>query len=271
VDGQGTLGDVLVFARSVAVEAGDRLLARLGRLTEGDVTYKGRVDLVTAADREVESFLTGRIAAVFPDDGFRGEEGATRAGSSGRVWIIDPLDGTTNYVHGFPFFGVSIALEDRGVIELGVVHAPMLGETFSARRGRGATLNGTAIHVSRTDELVRALLATGFAYDRTRPPLRNLAEFGRLTVATQGVRRAGAAALDLAYVASGRLDGFWEFGLKPWDVAAGVCLVREAGGRVTGIDGGADFLETGEVAATNGILHDRLLEALAGTDGVTDE
>lgn len=265
MNGQET-GEI-AFAEALAREAGNLLLSRLGSLGQADVGYKGRVDLVTVADREAEALIVARVLARYPDDGFLGEEGASRAGTSGRTWIVDPCDGTTNFVHGFPFFGVSIALESEGALELGVVHAPALAETFRAQRGRGATRNGAPIRVSTTTELVRSLLATGFAYDRADNPRNNLAEFGRLTMATQGVRRAGAAAIDLAYVACGRLDGFWEFGLKPWDAAAGACLVLEAGGTITDVANGASFLRGDSLVATNGRIHGALLDALEREEG----
>jgi myo-inositol-1(or 4)-monophosphatase len=255
---------VLDFAVDVAREAGRVLRRQLGRLGSADVSNKGRVDLVTAADREAEALIVERIRTTHPDHAIMAEESAPRAGAGGRRWIVDPLDGTTNFVHGYPLFAVSIAYEVDGRVEAGVVHAPMMNETFTAERDRGASLNGVPLRVSRTDRLIESLLATGFAYDRWSRSRNNLEEFARLTMSTQGVRRGGAASLDLAYVAAGRLDGYWEMGLKPWDVAAGALLVEEAGGCVTDLDGGADWRSGDEIIASNGPLHTEVVRAIAG-------
>lgn len=257
---------VLEFATDVARGAGRLLMRQLGRLGAADISNKSRVDLVTAADRESEAFIVRRIRATYPEHAIVAEESAPHGPSGDTRWIVDPLDGTTNFVHGFPLFAVSIAVEVGGVPEVGVVHAPMMNETFSARRGAGATLNGVPLRVSETDALIASLLATGFAYDRWDRARNNLAEFGRLTMSTQGVRRGGAASLDLAYVAAGRLDGYWEMGLAPWDIAAGALLVTEAGGRVTDLTGGGGWVAGDEILATNGRLHAALAAALAGDD-----
>ncbi len=258
---------MLTFALELAEEAGRLLMARLGTLDTSEIDFKGRVDLVTRVDREAEALIVGAIRSRFPDHVVVAEEGAGEttpapSGPSTR-WIVDPIDGTTNFVHRFPFFAVSIGVEVDGEPALGVIHAPALGETYSATRGGGASLNGAPIRVSTTETLIGSLLATGFAYDRWERPRNNLAEFAALTMRTRGVRRAGAASLDLAYVAAGRLDGYWEFGLAPWDVAAGSLIVAEAGGRVTDIDGGHTHRSGDSILATNGPLHEPLGAVLA--------
>lgn len=254
---------MLDFAIDLARDAGRVLMRQLGRLSASDVERKGRVDLVTAADREAEALVVGRIRSTFPEHAIVAEETSPSAVVASHLWIVDPLDGTTNFVHGHPFFAVSVALEVDGESRLGVVHAPMMNETFHATRGGGASVNGVPIRVSGVGTLIDSLLATGFAYDRWDRDRNNLAEFSALTMATQGVRRGGAASLDLAYVAAGRLDGYWEIGLEPWDVAAGALLVREAGGRVTDLELGPRWRSGDEIVATNGALHGVLVDALA--------
>jgi myo-inositol-1(or 4)-monophosphatase len=254
---------VIDFALDLARGAGQILLSRYGRLAARDIDHKGRVDLVTRADHEAEAYLVDAIRGRYPDHAVLTEEGAPETGSAPHRWILDPLDGTTNFVHRFPFFCVSIGLEVDGRLELGVVHAPRLEETFHAVRGGGAFLGEERLRVSTTTALIEALLATGFPYDRFDGDIRtNLDEFARLTMRSRGVRRAGSAALDLAYVAAGRFDGYWEFGLSPWDVAAGAVLVAEAGGRVTDLDGGHDHLFGRQIVATNGALHAPLVAAV---------
>lgn len=250
---------------AVAAEAARRAgaIQRERYRTEFSVRHKGALDLVTEVDLACEGAIRETLARLAPGTAVLGEEqGLT--GSGPDRWIVDPLDGTTNYAHGFPVFCVSIAWEVGGRPTAGVVYDPLRDELFAAEEGKGATCNGTPLRVSDEASLGRALLATGFPYDRGTNPRNNLDAFARLTLATQGVRRAGAAALDLAYVAAGRLDGFWELGLKPWDVAAGILLVTEAGGAVTGTDGGTFTPYDRDVAATNGPLHRPLLAALEG-------
>ncbi|MBM4370203.1 MAG: inositol monophosphatase [Deltaproteobacteria bacterium] len=241
--------------------AGEALLRRQGRLTA--VEHKGRVDLVTEADRASEAILEDRILRSFPMDGLLGEEGGTRGGGGPFGWIVDPLDGTTSFVHGLPIFGVSIGITWRGELVAGVVHVPVLGETYSALRGEGSRCNGRPIRVSSTLRLVDALLATGFPYDRTERLPRLLADLSWGLRQLQGLRRYGAASVDLAFTACGRLDGYWERVLGPWDMAAGALLVQEAGGRVSHPDGGPLRLEHGPLVASNGHLHDAILEGLA--------
>lgn len=245
------------------------------------VTMKGAIDPVTETDYECQENIIRMIREAFPDHGFLAEEragegdvvqpppAAPEPGRAGLAWeadplrpacrwIIDPLDGTVNFAHGFPMFCVSIACEADGVLEYGVIYEPLRDELFEARRGVGASLNGTPIRVSGTDRLDRALIATGFPYDiRERVPA-TLARLGRLLGIVQGLRRGGSAALDLAYVACGRLDGFYEENLKPWDTAAGCLIVTEAGGTITTFDGGDYDLYAPNILASNGVLHQGL-------------
>jgi myo-inositol-1(or 4)-monophosphatase len=249
----------LEVAVAAAETAGEVLRSGFGR--EQTVKYKGKVDLVTEVDERAEAVIGEMLRGAFPGYGMLAEEGGRRLGEGDSRWIVDPLDGTTNYAHGLPIFAVSIALERAGEVVLGVVHDPMRGETYVAERGGGATLNGEPIRVSDTDEPIRALLVTGFPYDRS--DMGTAVElFGRLTELTQGVRRLGAAALDLCYVAAGRLDAYYEKGLHAWDVAAGSLILKEAGGRITDYRGRELDLEGREVVASNGLLHPVLLEAI---------
>jgi myo-inositol-1(or 4)-monophosphatase len=239
-------------ALSAAKRAGEVLRAGFG--AEHAITYKGEVDLVTEIDEEAERVIRGELLGAFPTYGMLAEEGGKLAGKEDARWIVDPLDGTTNYAHGLSIFCVSIALERAGEVVLGVVHDPMGEETFVAQRGRGATLNGDPIRVSDTDELIQSLIVTGFPYDRTEMP-EALELFGRLAASTRGMRRLGSAALDLCYVASGRLDGYYERGIWPWDLAAGSVIVEEAGGKLTNYQGDVLDLSGREIVASNGRLH----------------
>jgi myo-inositol-1(or 4)-monophosphatase len=216
------------------------------------------VDLVTKADENAEQTIKEVLQENFPDYGMLAEESGRLEGEGDSRWIIDPLDGTTNYAHGFPVFSTSIALERDSEVVLGVVHDPIANETYTAERGSGATLNGEPIGVSDTDALIRALLATGFPYDRDEVPVA-LDIFGQFAMRTQSMRRLGSAALDLCYVAMGRLDGYYERGVKAWDIAAGVLILREAGGKVSDYLGHELDLRIGEVVASNGPLHPSLI------------
>jgi myo-inositol-1(or 4)-monophosphatase len=224
--------------------------------------YKGDVDIVTEADRASEQLIREKLKAAFPTHGVYGEEGTRDQLESEYRWYVDPLDGTTNFAHGFPAFCVVLGLEHRpaglaadadGEMVAGVIYDPLRNEMFSAERGKGAFLNGRAIHVSKTKTLQESLTATGFPSQK-RHSNPNIHFYQQITLRSHGVRRAGSAALDLAYVACGRLDGFWEFNLNPWDTSAGVLLVTEAGGTVTHFDGGKFTLDSREVLATNGLI-----------------
>ncbi len=256
-----SLRTMRALAVEAAREAGALLRRRFGRAQR--VTYKGAVNLVTESDHLAEDLLVRRIRRVFPDHAILTEERPELATGSPYRWILDPLDGTTNYAHGYPCFAISIALEARGRIVLGVVYDPLREELFLAEQGRGAMCNGRRLRVSGERQLARALLVTGFAYDVRESPDNNLDHFARFTLEAQGVRRTGSAALDLCYVAAGRFDGFWEMKLQPWDTAAGMLLVREAGGRVTDFEGKPFYLESKRIVASNGRIHRAMLEVLA--------
>lgn len=222
------------------------------------VEYKGEVDLVTIADRQSEALILRRIRALWPEHDMIGEEGARVESGSDYRWYVDPLDGTTNFAHGFPVFCVSLALERQGKRIAGVVYDPTRDELFTAERGSGAYLNGEKIRVSRVTSLAECLLATGFpSHKRHQNP--NIFFYHQITLHTHGVRRAGSAALDLCSVACGRFDGFWEFNLNPWDTAAGVLLVEEAGGIVSDFKGAPFRIDSRETLASNGLVHEALL------------
>ncbi len=252
----------LAVAEEAAREAGALLLERFGRVQSFTRKSSAR-DLVTAADLDSERLIVARLRAACPGHAIEAEEEVRDAGgAAGPRWFLDPLDGTVNFVHGLPFFAVSLGLFDDGVPEVGVVHAPRLEETFSAARGAGARLNGAPIQVSAATELGEAVLATGFPYRRGELPNSNLENFARLFYEIRGIRRAGSAALDLAYTACGRLDGYWELHLAPHDVAAGALLVREAGGLVTDLHGGEEWLRGGHIVACGPALHPQLRSRL---------
>lgn len=251
------------FAESLAVGAGRILREHQG--TAFRIEYKGEIDLVTEVDRASEAYLRQRIAETYPEHEILGEEeGLTSSGSAYR-WILDPVDGTTNYAHGFPYYCVSVGLEFEGQIIAGAIYNPSLDELFSAARGHGATLNGKPIKVSTVDELRRSLLTTGFPYNVIQKG-SNFPNFERFLYLCQAVRRAGSAALDLCHVACGRYDGFWEAGLSPWDVAAGSLIVEEAGGRMSNYRGGTFDSYAKELLATNGLLHAPMMGVLAECD-----
>jgi myo-inositol-1(or 4)-monophosphatase len=247
-------------ARDVALEAaraaGDVLLEMLGRLDPARLGRKSAArDLVTEADLAAERILVARLRAELPGHAIESEEAVRDAASDGPRWFLDPLDGTVNFVHRIPCFAVSLGLFVGGEPEVAVVHAPRLGETFHAVRGGGAFLGVERLRVSECASLGEAILATGFPYRRNELAQNNLANFANLFLDVRDLRRMGSAALDLAYVAAGRFDGFWELHLAPHDVAAGALLVREAGGRVTDVDGGEDWLRGGHVVAAGPGLH----------------
>jgi myo-inositol-1(or 4)-monophosphatase len=270
------LDQIKHVGRQAALAAG--ALLKLNYEKPHDITLKGAIDPVTESDFASQVTIIGLIHQTFPDHGILAEEDdldkgdvAQGRGSSSHEtapphnrWIIDPLDGTVNFAHGFPMFCVSIAFEAAGVVEYGVVFDPMREELFEARRGGGAFVNGRPLKVSRVDKLERGLLATGFPYDiRERLP-ETLARMGRAMATAQGLRRAGSAALDLSYVAAGRLDGFFEENLKPWDTAAGQLLVLEAGGQISTFDGGPYDIYSPNILASNGLIHRDILTLLAG-------
>ena len=249
----------LECARDAALEAGALLRSRIGDPHEiGEKALRG--DLVTEADRASEATIVARLRGAFPNSTILGEEGGIRAGSAQERWIVDPLDGTTNYAHGYPLYNVSIAYERAGELVCGVVYAPALDELYIAEAGSGAACNGRTIAVSRVGAVADAMVCTGFQPARYE---RNGARFAALSRRAQAVRRDGAAALDLAFTAVGRFDAFWETDLSPWDVAAGALIVREAGGRVSAIDGGPFTLDGASVLASNGRVHDEMISALA--------
>lgn len=241
---------------AIAREAGRLLLEFFDKNIR--IEYKGDADLVTAADRKSEALIRERIREGWPDHDVMGEEEGLRDTGSKFRWYVDPLDGTTNFAHGFPVFCVSLGLEHRGRMISGVVYDPTRGEMFAAERGKGASLNDRPIHVSATKLLKESLVGTGFpSHKRHKNP--NIYFYHQITLRSHGVRRAGSAALDLCYVACGRMDGFWEFNLNPWDTAAGVLIAEEAGGMVTDFSGGPFQLNSRETLASNRLIHDELI------------
>lgn len=252
---------MLEFVIDLVRAAGDVICENYGQVHR--VNHKSSdIDLVTEVDLAVEQLLVSAIRERFPDHAILSEEGDGVRHASDYLWVVDPLDGTVNYAHGFPVFAVSVAVQKQGETVLGVVYDPLRDEMFAAEQGAGATCNGRPMHVSDTARLQDALLATGFPYDRATRSDNNVAEFSRLVTRVQGIRRAGAAALDMAYLAAGRLDGYWEQHVFPWDWTAGALLVSEAGGRITDFDGGPWSLDTVKIVVTNGRIHAELLDAL---------
>jgi myo-inositol-1(or 4)-monophosphatase len=253
--------ELMEACAAAARRGGEILRERFGR--PRTIEYKGGIDLVTDADRASEDALLEFLTARFPGAAILAEESGVSGGAGRLRFVVDPLDGTTNYAHGLPHFSVNVGVQDERGLAAGATLDPLRGELFLAARGAGATLDGGPIAASAETALSRALLCTGFPYDvhqRPEPPLRLFAAY--LTRA-RAVRRLGSAALDLAYVACGRFDGFWEMSLKPWDLAPGILLVREAGGRAADFEGGDRMLETGEICAANAALHPEMLRILA--------
>src|SRR5438445_8933638 len=251
---------VLEVAVETARAAGGILLSEFDRPVT--ISYKGEVDLVTQADRRSDAAIVGRLRTHFPKHAIVAEEGSGQKGDGRHRWIVDPLDGTTNFAHGYPCFAVSIGFEEAGELRAGVIYQPITKELFTTSRGEGAYLNETRIHVSSIDHLSTSLLATGFpSAKRARNP--NIHYYWNFTLRSHGVRRDGSAALDLACVACGRFDGFWEFGLHAWDTAAGVLLVREAGGVVTTFSGQPYRPGDYETLASNGRIHKELRQVAA--------
>lgn len=254
--------DLLTFAIRVAREAGDVVRQGFGKVQRLD--FKGAVNPVTETDTAAEALILSRLRAAFPDHAILGEEtGGSPWDVPGPIWLVDPLDGTNNFAHGFPHFCVSIGMMTGGKLQVGVVYDPLRDELFAAQRGVGATLNGNPIHVTPVARLADAFLATGFGYNRRVAADNNTRRLDDFLRRSQGVRRAGSAALDMAYVACGRFDGYWESSLSPWDLAAGVLLVQEAGGRCSDYTGGTSHLHSGrEVLVSNGLIHAEMLRVL---------
>ncbi len=254
--------DYLKHATRIAQEAGEVLKKYWGKLNQiQEKTFSW--DLVTEADKESEEVILNELKTRFPDHSILSEEaGEYLLEESPYCWVVDPLDGTTNYTHQYPFVSISIALLHKGSPLVGVVYNPILEELFQGEKGHGSQLNGTPLRVSSVDSLEKSLLSTGFAYDRKTNPDNNYAEFCRMTHISQGVRRGGSAAIDLAYVAAGRLDGYWEKGLNPWDIAAGILLIEEAGGKVTAYNGEPVDIPSGRLVVSNGAIHSELLSHL---------
>ena len=248
--------NLLPVMESIAREAGRLLMEHFRRPVK--IEYKGDVDLVTVADRQSEALILQQIRKHFPAHDVMGEEGTRIETGSDYKWYVDPLDGTTNFAHGYPVFCVSLAVEFQGTRIAGIIYDPTRDELFAAEKGSGARLNGVPIHVSSTSNLAECLVATGFpSHKRHKNP--NIYFYHQITLRSHGVRRAGSAALDLCNVAAGRFDGFWEFNLNPWDTAAGVLIVEEAGGRVTDFSGGPFQISSRETVASNGHVHEALL------------
>jgi myo-inositol-1(or 4)-monophosphatase len=256
------LKSYLDFATQIAWKSGkilDKFWGTLSDIQEKNFAW----DLVTEADKESEELIIQHIRKQFPDHDILSEEaGLHQTDGSEFTWIVDPLDGTTNYTHQYPMVSISIALTHRSKPIVGIVYNPILEEMFAASSGQGCFFNGKQVQVSKVSTLAYSLLATGFAYDRKETSENNYAEFCHITHLSQGVRRGGSAAIDLAYVAAGRLDGFWERGLNPWDIAAGILLIQEAGGLVTSYEGEPLILDSGRLLASNGLIHSQLIEEL---------
>lgn len=248
-------------AENAAREAGEVLIANLGKVRE--ITFKGRNSLVTEVDGLSEEIIIRSIKRSFPSHDVFAEESGRHSNSSDHVWIIDPLDGTTNYAHGYPFFSISIALEVEGVVKAGLVYDPVKNEMFTAELGQGALMNGEPIRVSGSALLDESHLVTGFVHDDPAIVEENLRHFSNFIWRARAVRRDGSAALDLCYVACGRFDGFWELGLNPWDTAAGALIVEEAGGRVTSFNGSDYSIYVKEILASNNSIHSEMIDVLS--------
>lgn len=250
--------EIKSFAVELARQSGTLLREKFSHAHT--IHYKGDINIVTEADQFSENLIIGAIKHRFPEHGILSEESPAIAGTGKIRWIIDPLDGTTNYAHGYPVFCVSIALESDGKIILGVIYDPMREEMFVATRGEGSYMNDKKIKVSNHDDISKCLLATGFPYDIRESKENNLDYFNWMAKKCQAIRRAGAAALDLAYLAAGRFDGFWELKLKPWDTAAGCLMVEEAGGTVSDLSGNDWTISSPNVLASNGFIHKKMID-----------
>jgi myo-inositol-1(or 4)-monophosphatase len=255
-----SLKEFFQIADHAARESGRIIKDQFGKLKE--ITFKGRINPVTDVDLKSERAIIDIIRGRFPDHDIITEESQLDLSGSPWRWIIDPLDGTVNYSHDYPIVAVSVALEIRGTVEIGIVYNPITEEYFHVMKGQGAYINDEPIHVSKIDTLEKSLLATGFPYDIGERPDNNLAQFNRLMMKTEGIRRDGSAALNLAYTAMGRCDGYWEMIISPWDIAAGSLLVTEAGGKVTDLDGHSLSIYKNQVFSSNGLIHSLMLEEI---------
>ncbi len=247
-------------AEKAARMAGEMLRRNIDSSRE--IAYKGAVNLVTDFDRRSQEVIFSHLSSCFPDHDFLAEEDLCEERGSMFRWIIDPIDGTTNYAHNFPIFCVSIALEWKSKVVCGVIYDPMRDEMFAAISGKGAVMNGRRIHTSINGDLDKSLLATGFPYDVRESEVNNIDHFANFATRVQAIRRCGSAALDLSYVACGRFDGFWELKLNPWDVAAGVLIVVESGGRVTDFKGKSTSIYGKDLCASNGLIHEQMIHIL---------
>ena len=258
------MSDILKMVEVIARQAGAILLKGYGKVQH--VRQKGVIDLVTEFDRRSEDVLISFIQEEFPDHAILAEESGPNNTISEYQWVIDPLDGTTNFAHGIPMFSVTIALLKKNSPIVGVAYDPLRNEMFSAEVGQGATLNNNPIHVSSESILGKAVISTGFPYDLHTNPRNNFAQFVQFQLRTQAVRHLGSASLDCTWTAMGRLDGYWEFGVKAWDVGAGALIVREAGGCVTSVDGDENFLSNDSILVSNSLLHEPMLRVLSQGD-----
>jgi myo-inositol-1(or 4)-monophosphatase len=259
-----TVSNILQFTEAIARQAGAVLREGYGNVRH--IQQKGVIDLVTEFDKRSEEVILSAIQREFPEHAILAEESGRNKTISEYQWVIDPLDGTTNFAHGIPIFSVTMALFHNNSPILGVTYDPLRDEMFSTESGRGATVNNRPIHVSTQANLERAVISTGFPYDLRTNPRNNFAQFVQFQLRTQAVRHLASAALDCAWTAMGRLDGYWEFGVQPWDIGAGVLLVREAGGRVTSIDGDNNFLSQTSILVSNGWLHEQMSRVLREGD-----
>ncbi len=248
---------MLDTAQTAALEAGRLLLSHYGKLKSSDIGQKSKNDFVTKVDKLSEKIIIHRIRQRYPDHSIQAEESGVTAGD-GTCWVIDPLDGTSNYIHQFPMFSISIGILHEGQLSVGVVYDPLHREMFSALRGKGAFLNRRRIRVSKTKKLADSLMSTGIPFRARNRFQQYFRSLKVISLGSAGMRRGGSAALDLAYVACGRFDGFWEINLSPWDVAAGAVLIREAGGQISDLWGGQNFLTSGDILASNGHVHQQL-------------
>ena len=254
---------MIQLAVDAALEAGAYLRESVGKVLQIERKFGQETNLVTEIDKRAEEIIIGAIRKKHPDHDFLAEESGSHNKSSEFRWIIDPLDGTLNFTHGVPLYSVSIALEARGEIVAGVVYEPNLGELFTAEKGKGAFLNKKPIRVSGVDKMIESMMVTGFPYTIRDNPGNAVEHFVNFLMSAQGIRRLGSAAVDLCYVACGRFDAFWEVTLSPWDMAAGVLLVQEAGGRFTDFYGAPSTVYNKQVLATNGLIHNKVVEILA--------